>query len=66
MTKPFKYLIWGIGDGHPCPFFDYWKEVMGFILFGVLAELGWLILPALALMPVIGYLVGRRRHALKV
>ncbi len=39
---------------------------MGFILFGVLAELGWLILPALALMPVIGYLVGRRRHALKV
>ncbi|SRR6266404_4255401 len=53
------------GDGHPCTFVDYLRQEMEFILFAIVAELWWLLLPAAALMPVIGYLLGRRRQALK-
>ena len=59
-------VFWAFGgDGHPCAFVDYLRQEMGFILLAVVAGLGWLLLPAAALMPVIGYLLGRRRQALK-
>ena len=49
------------GEGRPCPFVEYMKHEAGFIFLAILFELWWLILPALGLFPVIGYLIGHRK-----
>ncbi len=51
------------GAGRPCTRSEYVLEAAGFILFGVLDDTQtWvLILLALAALPLLGYLIGRRR-----
>lgn len=51
------------GQGRPCPLLEYMKEEVGFALIALL-QLWWLILPAFAVIPVIGYLIGRNRSRL--
>jgi hypothetical protein len=53
------------GEGRPCPRSEYVMEVAGFILFGILDDVGaWaLILLALGVLPLLGYLIGRRRES---
>ena len=46
------------GEGRPCPLREYMKEELGFSLIVLWSE-WWLVLPALLLIPGIGYLLGR-------
>ncbi len=49
------------GQGRPCTLLEYMKEELWFSLIVIVFELWWLILPAFAVLPVVGYLIGRRR-----
>jgi hypothetical protein len=53
------------GDGHPCSRSEYVKEEAGFLFFALLdnTETLLLILPALGILPLLGYLLGRRRES---
>jgi hypothetical protein len=51
------------GAGRPCPFSEYMRREAGLVFFLMLVELWWLILPALALLPFTGYLMGRHRRS---
>ena len=53
------------GEGHPCSRSEYVKEEMAFGVIGLigLPEVWLVILPALAVLPVIGYLIGLARRA---
>jgi len=53
------------GEGHPCSRSEYVKEEMAFGLIGLIGvpEVWLLILPALAVLPVLGYLIGYSRRA---
>lgn len=53
------------GEGHPCSRLEYIKEEMGFGLIGLVGTPeAWLfILPALVVLPVLGYLIGLSRRA---
>jgi hypothetical protein len=51
------------GEGHPCPFLEYLREELWFILIPLLFYFWWLILLAFAVIPGIGYLIGRRRNS---
>ena len=54
------------GQGRPCPLHEYMKEELAFFIAG-LFELWWLILPAavaaFAVLPGLGYLIGRVRNS---
>jgi len=51
------------GAGHPCSRSEYVREEAGFLFFALLdnTETLLLILPALSILPVLGYLIGRRK-----
>ena len=51
------------GQGRPCPRWEYVVEVAGFGLLGILDDTPtWvLLLLALGVLPLLGYLIGRRR-----
>jgi len=53
------------GEGHPCSRSEYVKEEMAFAFLGLvgLPETWLFILPALAVLPVLGYLIGLSRRA---
>jgi hypothetical protein len=53
------------GEGHPCPRSEYVMEVLVFMLLGIADDVEtWpLILLALCILPLLGYLIGRRRGA---
>jgi hypothetical protein len=53
------------GEGHPCPRSEYVMEVLGFMLLGISEDVEtWsLMLLALGILPLLGYLIGRRRGA---
>jgi hypothetical protein len=42
------------------------RQEAGFIFLAILFELWWLILPALALLPAVGYMIGRHRESASV
>lgn len=50
------------GQGRPCPLLEYMKEELSFALILIVFELWWVILPALVVLPVVGYLFGRHRN----
>jgi hypothetical protein len=50
--------------GRPCPFLEYLRQELAFFIVPILFELWWLILLAFAVIPGIGYLIGRRRNSL--
>ena len=52
------------GEGRPCPLLEYMREELAFILIPLLGYFWWLILLAFAVIPGIGYLIGRRRDSL--
>ena len=57
-------VFWSFGgDGRPCPFFEYMRHEVALIFLPILVGLWWLILPAFALIPGIGYLIGRHRNS---
>ena len=49
------------GQGRPCPFLEYLREEFGFYSLVTVAYFWWLILLLFAAIPVIAYLIGRRR-----
>ena len=51
------------GAGHPCSRSEYVREEVGFLFFALLdaTETWLLILPALSILPILGYLIGRRK-----
>ncbi len=53
------------GEGHPCSRSEYVREEMAFGVIGLIGvpEVWLFILPALAVLPVLGYLIGRSRRA---
>lgn len=51
------------GQGRPCTLLEYMKEELGFSLILIVFELWWVILPAFVVLPVAGYLIGRRRSS---
>lgn len=55
-------VFWAFGgDGRPCSFFEYMRQVVPFVFLPILFALWWLILLAFPLLPGIGYLIGRHR-----
>ena len=52
------------GQGHPCTRLEYMREELGFFLIPFLFEFWWLILLAFAVIPGIGYFIGRVRDSL--
>ena len=51
------------GEGRPCSFLEYMRGEL-FILAAILFEFWWLFLLAFAVIPGIGYLIGRIRDSL--
>jgi hypothetical protein len=51
------------GEGRPCPFLEYMSGELALFFVPILFELWWLILLAFAVIPGIGYLIGRRRNS---
>jgi len=53
------------GEGHPCPRSEYVRETAVFLLFGLAGNTETLLLipPALCVLPLVGYLIGRRRES---
>ena len=53
------------GEGHTCPRSEYVMEVLVFMLLGISDDVEtWaLILFVLGILPLLGYLIGRRRGA---
>jgi hypothetical protein len=51
------------GAGHPCSRSEYVRQEVGFFFFALLdnTETLLLILPALTILPILGYLIGRRK-----
>ena len=51
------------GEGHPCPRSEYVMEAAGFLLLAITDDpVVWVpILVALSVLPLLGYLIGRRR-----
>ena len=52
------------GEGRPCPFLEYLRQELLFILIPLLGYFWWLILLLFLVIPGIGYLIGRRRDSL--
>ena len=52
------------GQGRPCPLLEYMRQELAFILIPLLFYFWWLFLLAFAVIPGIGYLIGRRRNSL--
>ena len=52
------------GEGRPCPFPEYFREELLFFLIPLLGYFWWLILLLFAVIPGIGYLIGRRQESL--
>ena len=56
------------GQGRPCPRSEYVLEEAGFLVLGILDDTQtWLlILLALGILPLLGYLIGRRRESRRI